>query len=244
MFKIAKVTNTVVAKKSWRGYHSFYHANPAIIDVDSTESKLFDGALAYVPTMGFSKKALEQSSKDMNLLPNVGALTSNSGDPVHELVLYHLKKSRMALIPLREQLKELPNESDRLKHLVKQRLMMNEPIVKHLPKAISYLTFPGNVTKSMEELHNLSDDISFYAGDRSNDFAWYSKRMAISGVYVQSELFMSQDKSPGFQNTLKFVDDRLNEVETAGWVYNCVEEWGIFNAWSALNGFKSIVMRG
>lgn len=243
MFKITKGITSKLPS-SLRLYHSFYHANPAIIDSNAIENKIFEGAMKYVPSMGFSKRALEQASIDMGVLANVGALASNGADPVHELVLYHLKKSRMGLIPLRENLAGLGTESARIKYLVKQRLMMNEPIVNQLPKAISYLTFPGNVTKSMEELHNLSDDISFYCGDRSNDFAWYSKRMAISGVYVQSELFMSQDKSNGFQNTLKFVDDRLNEVETAGWVYNCVEEWAIFNAWSALNGFKSIVMRG
>lgn len=243
MYKLATGAMTGVTRASMRGYHSFYHVNPAIVDPNSTRTKVLDKALTYVPSLGFTKQALEKASGDMGLLPNVAALTSN-GDPVHELVLHHLKRSRMGLIPLREHLTGMPSELERVKYLVKQRLMMNEPVVDHLAQAISYLTFPGNITKSMEELHALSDDITFYGGDRSNDFAWYSKRMALSGVYVQSELFMSQDKSHGFQATLKFVDDRLEEVDKAGWIYNCMEEWVVFNAWSALNGWKSIVMRG
>ena len=51
------------------------------------------------------------------------------------------------------------------------------------------------MNQSLDELHNLSDDIAFYAGDTSNDFAWYSKRLGFSSIYVSSEVFMLQDTS-------------------------------------------------
>ncbi|ONH71788.1 Ubiquinone biosynthesis protein COQ9, mitochondrial [Pichia kudriavzevii] len=106
------------------------------------------------------------------------------------------------------------------------------------------MILPSNVLQSLKELHNLSDDISYYAGDRSIDFAWYSKRMSISQLFVLSELFMVNDTSAGYQDTYKFVDNKLKEILTAGYIYNSVEEWTFFNAVSLVNIIKSQLARG
>jgi ubiquinone biosynthesis protein COQ9 len=103
---------------------------------------------------------------------------------------------------------------------------------------------PMNFMTSMRELHNLSDDITHYAGDRSIDFAWYSKRASISGLFIQSELFMINDKSADFQDTYEFVDSKLKEIETAAYAYNSIEEWVFFNAVSIVNIVKSQLARG
>lgn len=111
---------------------------------------------------------------------------------------------------------------------VLSRLRLNEPIARHLGQAQAILTQPGNVPMSLAELHRLSDDLCFYSGDRSHSFDWYAKRMAISSLYVASELFMSQDKSLGFKDTFEFVDRRLDELENTKYVVNSVTEWSSF----------------
>lgn len=97
---------------------------------------------------------------------------------------------------------------------------------------------------SLEELHNLSDDVAFYAGDMSNDLAWYAKRLLFSSIYVKSELYMLQDSSADFQKTKEFVESSVKSVETMGNSYNAVEEWSMFNAISLVNLIKSQVARG
>ena len=96
----------------------------------------------------------------------------------------------------------------------------------------------------MGELHALADDIAFFAGDESNDFAWYTKRFGISTIYVGAELFMMQDSSSGFKATYNFVDGKVDELRNLGAGYNNVEQWTLFNAVSLVNLIKSQLTRG
>ena len=49
----------------------------------------------------------------------------------------------------------------------------------------------------MNNLQELVDDIWFYAGDRSVDFSWYTKRALLACVYKSTEFYMLQDESEG-----------------------------------------------
>lgn len=239
---------------SVRSYHSFYHVNPPILDMSTVENQVLGKAYEeYVPELGFTKEAVENASYAMGLNDNsANALfnfTSSTKDLEMELILFHLKNCRQELDNLRKteayqsQFKD-KSETDRLRYLINRRLAMNRPVLKFLPNALGHMILPKNLTKSLTELHCLSDDITYYAGDRSTDFTWYSKRFSISGLFVQSELFMLTDTTNDLSDTSKFVDSRLKEIETAGYVYNSVEEWLFFNAVSTVNIIKSQLARG
>lgn len=68
----------------------------------------------------------------------------------------------------------------------------------------------------MNELHNLSDEIWFLAGDTTVDFSWYTKRALLATVYASSELFMTKDTSNDFAATEEFLDRRLKDVQVLG----------------------------
>lgn len=237
-----------------RNYHSFYHTNPPIVDLNTVENQLLNKAYEeYVPELGFTKEAVENASYAMGLNDNsanaIFNFTSLSKDLEMELILFHLKKCRQNLDDITKSERYLndfkdKSETDKLRYLLNQRLLMNKPILKYLPNVLGHMILPTNALNSLKELHNLSDDITYYAGDRSTDFAWYSKRFAISGLYVQSELFQINDSSENLQDTAKFVDDRLKEIDTAAYVYNSVEEWLFFNAVSTVNIIRSQLSRG
>ncbi|GAV29464.1 hypothetical protein PMKS-002965 [Pichia membranifaciens] len=239
---------------SIRSYHSFYHVNPPILDLSTVENQVLDKAYEeYVPELGFTKEAVENASYAIGLNDNsANALfnfTSSSKDLEMELILFHLKKCRQDLEDFRKtetfqnEFKD-KSETDKLRYLINKRLAMNQPVLKFLPKALGHMILPTNIAKSLAELHNLSDDITYYAGDKSTDFTWYSKRFSISGLFVQSELFMLTDTTKDLSDTAKFVDSRLQEIDTAGYVYNSVEEWLFFNAVSTVNIVKSQLARG
>lgn len=237
-----------------RNFHSLYHVNTPIVDFEKVENQLLNKAYEeYVPELGFTKEAVENASYAMGLNDNsanaIFNFTSSTKNLEMELILFHLKKCRQELDNITKSekyLKDFANktETDKLRYLLNKRLEMNKPILKYLPNALGHMILPGNLTQSLSELHNLSDDITYYAGDKSTDFAWYSKRFSISGLYVQSELFMLTDTSENIEDTAKFVDDRLKEIETAAYVYNSVEEWLFFNAVSTVNIIKSQLARG
>lgn len=43
--------------------------------------------------------------------------------------------------------------------------------------------FPLNIPSALENLALLVDDIWYYAGDRSTDFNWYTKRALLAALY-------------------------------------------------------------
>lgn len=224
------------------------------------EFELLTAAMEYVPKWGFTQKAVAMACSDgkasLGFNGNlIGALYKDNVE--HELAWTHLRncRERLASKELLDRLdaarytdafgnERQTTEMDRAKWLVKERLLMNAPIRGRLTELMAILVQPACWGKSLEELHQLSDDVAFYAGDRSTDFAWYSKRMAFSAVYLQCEAFMSKDTSQDFVNTLAFVDARLDEVDKLGSAYNDVEEWGIFNAWSVVNLVRSQIVKG
>ena len=50
---------------------------------------------------------------------------------------------------------------------------------------------------ALKNLCELVDDIWYYAGDKSVDSSWYTKRITLAAVYKSTEFFMLQDNSEG-----------------------------------------------
>ncbi|KAK6198555.1 COQ9-domain-containing protein [Scheffersomyces amazonensis] len=230
-----------------RSYQSKDHT---ISNGESLESKILTKSLEFVPTYGFNSTCITKAIRELNYPDSLSSIINTDGSsPEFKLVSYWLSHSRKILEdhakdPQSKEFHSLTNQYERVGYLIKKRLELNEPIIKHLTYGISQLIVPYNITKSMEELHNLSDDIAFYAGDESNDFAWYSKRMGISTIYVTSELYQLTDTSSNFKNTKKFVDEKVSHFQGLGSAYNDVEQWSAFNAISLINLIKSQLVRG
>jgi ubiquinone biosynthesis protein COQ9 len=102
---------------------------------------------------------------------------------------------------------------------------------------------PVYVPDSAAELGRLADEIWFLAGDTSVDTSWYTKRGTLAGLYAAAEVFQTQDDSPNFTDTEKFVDSRLSELKTAGDGISAVSEWAGYTLHSALNVLRSKGMR-
>ncbi|CAK7894957.1 ubiquinone biosynthesis protein Coq9p, mitochondrial [[Candida] anglica] len=234
-----------------RLYHSVDHpVSNQIINPKSIESIILTGSLKHIPTYGFSSNCVTQAIRELKYPDSThSVLTSSStGTLEFQLMLHWLKVQRQRLedhvMDPKSEFHSIANEYDRVSYLIKKRLSYNEPIVGQLSGGLSQLVAPYNMPQSLEELHSLSDDIAYYAGDASNDFAWYSKRAGFSSIYVSSELYMLQDTSAGFKNTMEFVDNKVKGLNGLGGVYSDVEQWGVFNAMGLINLIKSQLLRG
>jgi ubiquinone biosynthesis protein COQ9 len=98
---------------------------------------------------------------------------------------------------------------------------------------------PSYVPASLRELAQLADDIWFLAGDQAVDPSWYTKRAALSGIYVAAELFMTTDRSAGFQETRRFLRRRLQEANDLGGAAGSLGQWLSFTATAGLNVLRS-----
>lgn len=232
-----------------RFYHSQHHlVSNRIINPDIIEHKILTKSLEFIPKYGFKDSCITQAIKDLKYPDSIMSVltTSFQGNSLElQLMIHWLKTQRenMAKSIEDEQFQNL-SEYDRVKYLINKRLELNVPIKDKLSEGISYLMVPYNFSHSLGELHNLGDDIAFYAGDQSNDFAWYSKRFSFSSVYVASELYMLSDTSKNHTNTKKFVDDQVEGVKSLGTGYENTEQWLFFNTIGLANLIKSQLLRG
>ena len=83
-------------------------------------------------------------------------------------------------------------------------------------QAISIRSQPRNISVTIEQLAQITDDVWHAAGDKSTDYNWYTKRGLLAGVYTATELYMLTDYSPEFADTWDVLDRRLRDVMTVG----------------------------
>lgn len=85
-------------------------------------------------------------------------------------------------------------------------------------------TLPQNAVQSWTNLSRGVDDIWFYAGDKSNDFNWYAKRVSLAAVYKSTEIYLIQDWSEDYTDTWNFLENRLEDVVRAGHLARNLQE--------------------
>lgn len=255
--RLAAFTN--VSSTFTRLYHSTDHIGTnTIINPNLIESKILTRAIDYVPEYGFEPRTITKAIHDLQYPDSLILVLTSSplgySLPM-QLMIHWLKLKRQeletfAISSLSSTSGEansapgVSSEGEKLKRLIKYRLELNTPIKSQLSQGLSHLVVPYNLAASLEELLNLGDDLAYYAGDKSNDFAWYLKRATICSIYVKSELFLLNDNTGGLWLTNQYVDERVDEFVKLGEGYNSVEQWVDFNAISLINLIKSQLARG
>lgn len=129
------------------------------------------------------------------------------------------------------------------------------------------MAMPSNIPTSIAELAELSDEMWYLAGDTGVDTSWYTKRATLSAVYASTgmsipnvrdlercvvvgltnikflcyviEMFMTQDQSPDFSSTWKFLDRRLQDVYILGKTASEVGDYLGFTAHAVMNILRS-----
>ncbi|KAI8816795.1 COQ9-domain-containing protein [Fimicolochytrium jonesii] len=178
------------------------------------KTRLAETALSHVPAKGWTIDALAAAAKDLGYPSVLHGLFPGGGA---DLIDYFLRKSKNEM---RAELEGMDLSSMRIPVKIRtacvKRLQLTAPFISKWPDALAVMAQPQNVPMSLRNLGELVDEIWYLAGDRSVDMNWYSKRAMLAGVYTSTEVYMTQDKSPDFQETWKFLDRRLQDVATFG----------------------------
>ncbi|XP_018594770.1 ubiquinone biosynthesis protein COQ9, mitochondrial isoform X1 [Scleropages formosus] len=184
---------------------------------EQLQTRILAAALEFVPQHGWSVEAIAAGAETLGLSSASSEMfTNGSGD----LVLFFVAKSNAQLTEiLAEQHNQVqlgqaePKKTAQfLRDAVETRLRMLVPYINTWPQAMSILLLPHNIPDSLKHMSTLVDDIWYYAGDRSTDLNWYTRRAALTGIYNTTELVMVQDSSPDFQDTWTFLDNRIQDV--------------------------------
>ena len=113
----------------------------------------------------------------------------------------------------------------------------------HILQALAIMAQPSYVPASLKELARLADDIWFLVGDEAVDPSWYTKRASLSAIYAATELFMTSDQTPEFQDTREFLRRRFDDIEGIGSYARSLGQWAGFTASAGLNLLRSKGMR-
>uniref|UniRef100_A0A3B3QAG3 Ubiquinone biosynthesis protein n=1 Tax=Paramormyrops kingsleyae TaxID=1676925 RepID=A0A3B3QAG3_9TELE len=149
---------------------------------EELKKRILTAALEFIPEHGWSVEAIAAGAETLGLSTASAGIFTNGAG---ELVLHFVSQCNAQLVQLLEE---------------QQR------------QALSTLLLPHNVPSSLKCLSTLVDDLWYYAGDRSTDMRWYSRRLALTAVYSTTELVMVQDSSPDFQDTWMFLDSRIQDM--------------------------------
>ena len=222
-----------------RTYYSSHHPDPP--PFTETQETILSAALQRVPTHGFTSTALALGATDAGYL-EVSVQLFPRG--VFDLINYHLVSQRLAL---KDRLQFAPDSKlglgHRVRALVLERLRANKDVIHHWQGAVGHMSLLENIPASLRELHALSDEIWFLAGDTTVDFSWYTKRASLATVYASSEMFMTTDKSKDFVETEEFLDRRLRDAQVVGAVAGGLGKYVGFWAGNTVNLARSWGMR-
>ncbi|KAM7002554.1 ubiquinone biosynthesis protein COQ9, mitochondrial [Tautogolabrus adspersus] len=184
---------------------------------EQLQVRILNAALEFVPLHGWSMEAIAAGAETLDLSSaSTGMFYNGAGDLVLHFVSHCNSQLTEILAEQHKQVQlgqaEQKSTADFLRDAVETRLRMHIPYIESWPQAMSILLLPHNIPNSLKHLSSLVDDIWFYAGDRSTDMNWYTKRAALTGIYNTTELVMVQDSSPDFQDTWNFLDNRIQDV--------------------------------
>ncbi|XP_074008896.1 ubiquinone biosynthesis protein COQ9, mitochondrial [Numenius arquata] len=198
---------------------------------EQLQHRILTAALEFVPEHGWTAEAIAEGAKTLGLSVAAAGMFHSDGS---ELILHFVSQCNTKLSELLEQEQKLVQlgEAEKkptdqfLRDAVQARLRMLIPYIDKWPQALSILLLPHNIPSSLNLLTSMIDDIWHYAGDQSTDFNWYTRRAVLTGVYNATELVMMQDSSPDFEDTWRFLENRVADAMNMGNTANQVQSTG------------------
>lgn len=172
--------------------------------------EILENALDFVTSHGWTRKSLSCGAEVAGYAGVAEGMFSNGGN---DLLIYFIKKSNLELKEyLEEQSNMFTDAGERIpirafiRDAIEFRLRLIIPYIDAWPEAVSMLLHPALVAESAQLIGTMVDDVWFYAGDKSADFNWYTKRGILAKVYGATQLAMLSDDSPDFIDTWAFLD--------------------------------------
>nr|KAF6318360.1 coenzyme Q9 [Pipistrellus kuhlii] len=163
---------------------------------EQLQHRILTAALEFVPAHGWTAEAIAEGAQSLGLSSAAANMFGNDGS---ELILHFVTQCNARLTQVLEEEQK---------------------------QALSILMLPHNIPASLSLLTNMVDEMWHYAGDQSTDFNWYTRRAVLAAIYNTTELVMMQDSSPDFEDTWRFLENRINDAMNMGHTANQVKSTG------------------
>jgi ubiquinone biosynthesis protein COQ9 len=190
---------------------------------EAQRDRLLEATLAHVPFDGWSRRSLRAAAADLGIEPGLTRrLFPRGGDDL----LAHLERwadrQMMARVDT-DSLQALPIR-ERIARLMRARLEVLSPHREALRRATAARLLPGNALAATASLWHTVDLIWVLAGDRADDFSFYTKRSLLAAVWSSTFLFWLDDRSEGLEATWGFLERRIDNVMQIGRLSSRIED--------------------
>ena len=177
----------------------------------SKQEKLAKLFIQEVPKFGWSRETLLQCAKKQRISTPVLAKLFPSFE--YDVLKFIIAQNN---IQVEKNYNSFNNSRlktrDKIKTILELKFDSNEYLKKALPEMLKFLLRPGNLLMSIKMLHENSDFIWNLAGDKSNDFSFYSKRGLLSMVYLATLIYWLNDKSTKGIGTKNFISKSVDGI--------------------------------
>jgi ubiquinone biosynthesis protein COQ9 len=168
--------------------------------------RAIEAMLPHVPFDGWTQRALKAGLHDADMPADEVDLLFPLGsvDMVEtfcDLADRRMEEAAGALPPM--------SLGAKVRAVIVLRLTQNRPHKEAIRRGIAILSLPRNARAAAACTARTVDSIWHAAGDRSADFAWYTKRAQLAAIYGATILFWLRDSSDDDADTLAFLDRRL-----------------------------------
>jgi ubiquinone biosynthesis protein COQ9 len=167
-----------------------------------------EATLPHAPAQGWTMAALRSGLRDLGSDPRDAEMLFPGGvaDLLEAYIDLEDRNMEAALAARDLGGLRLP---DRVRVAIAVRLAAARPHREAVRRAASVLAQPWYARLSARTLARTVDTIWHAAGDRSADFAWYTKRVILAAIYGSTLLFWLRDDSDDDAPTLAFLERRL-----------------------------------
>jgi ubiquinone biosynthesis protein COQ9 len=169
---------------------------------------IIDALLQNVPVDGWTTTAVRNALKSLGEPPENAPLIFPGGTAEMIEAYCTLADERMITEAQQANIAALRTPA-RVKRALQIRFTQNRPHKEAIRRALGYLANPRYTALNVKTLARTVDSIWFAAADTSADFAWYTKRAILAGIYTSTLLFWLRDTSEDDTDTLAFIDRRL-----------------------------------
>ena len=157
----------------------------------------------------WSKSLLQKLEKKCDFLPNYHYVLFSEG--IEQIMEGFEEWQDQKMIEL------IAEEEPKLKIREKISKALEIRIIKIVPKSVilkqnAAFLLPSNLLLGVKCYSKTCDLIWRYAGDKSDDFNYYSKRGLLLCVYISTRLFYLSDDSKEFVKTKEFIATSLESI--------------------------------
>ena len=98
----------------------------------------------------------------------------------------------------------------KIREIIILRLKVMQKEKKLISRTFMYLLLPKNKNIAFRNLYKMVDQVWFLAGDNSTDYNFYSKRIILASVYIQTMIHFVNNEN--IDETILVLDKKLKRV--------------------------------